>query len=249
MPSIPQSLLWISLVVLWLFVLVPMLISKRDAVRRTSDVALATRVLNTATGARLLKRGATGRRAPQRSGLAAVRRRPRRRVRRGLRRRDGRRRAAAIGGGGGRRHRGHRTRLPRRRRRRGGRRPLAGRRVGRRGGRRRRRRCRGTRRARRWISRNRGERRHRAVRGRDRRVRRPTGRHRRRVRVRRRLLGPGGAGGERSADGGLADGGAATPVRLDEGRGGERPQVQVPQADAGVDGRCSWWRRRRRRSW
>ena len=57
MPSIPQSLLWISLVVLWLFVLVPMLISKRDAVRRTSDVALATRVLNSRTAARLLKRG------------------------------------------------------------------------------------------------------------------------------------------------------------------------------------------------
>jgi hypothetical protein len=57
MPSVPQSLLWISLVVLWLFVLVPMLISKRDAVRRTSDVALATRVLNTgAAAARLLKR-------------------------------------------------------------------------------------------------------------------------------------------------------------------------------------------------
>ena len=56
MPSIPQSLLWISLVVLWLFVLVPMLISKRDAVRRTSDVALATRVLNSATSSRLLKR-------------------------------------------------------------------------------------------------------------------------------------------------------------------------------------------------
>ena len=55
MPSIPQSLLWISLVVLWLFVLVPMLISKRDAVRRTSDVALATRVLNGASS-RLLKR-------------------------------------------------------------------------------------------------------------------------------------------------------------------------------------------------
>ncbi|HKV18019.1 MAG TPA: gephyrin-like molybdotransferase receptor GlpR [Mycobacterium sp.] len=65
MPSIPQSLLWISLVVLWLFVLVPMLISKRDAVRRTSDVALATRVLNTSTGSRLLKRGgpATGHRS------------------------------------------------------------------------------------------------------------------------------------------------------------------------------------------
>ncbi len=56
MPSIPQSLLWISLVVLWLFVLVPMLISKRDAVRRTSDVALATRVLNSGT-VRLRRRG------------------------------------------------------------------------------------------------------------------------------------------------------------------------------------------------
>jgi hypothetical protein len=56
MPSIPQSLLWISLVVLWLFVLVPMLISKRDAVRRTSDVALATRVLNSGANARLLRR-------------------------------------------------------------------------------------------------------------------------------------------------------------------------------------------------
>src|SRR3984885_7796034 len=57
MPSIPQSLLWLSLVVLWLFVLGPMLVSKRDAVRRTSDVALATRVLNSATAARLIKRG------------------------------------------------------------------------------------------------------------------------------------------------------------------------------------------------
>ena len=56
MPSIPQSLLWISLVVLWLFVLVPMLISKRDAVRRTSDVALATRVLNSGRSARLRRR-------------------------------------------------------------------------------------------------------------------------------------------------------------------------------------------------
>lgn len=57
MPSIPQSLLWISLVVLWLFVLVPMLISKRDAVRRTSDVALATRVLNSTGAARLRRHG------------------------------------------------------------------------------------------------------------------------------------------------------------------------------------------------
>jgi hypothetical protein len=45
--------------VLWLFVLVPMLISKRDAVRRTSDVALATRVLNGA-GSRLLRRSGPG---------------------------------------------------------------------------------------------------------------------------------------------------------------------------------------------
>ncbi|MBX5486716.1 MAG: hypothetical protein IRZ17_08870 [Mycolicibacterium hassiacum] len=56
MPSIPQSLLWISLVVLWLFVLVPMLINKRETVRRTSDVALATRVLNSAANSRLLRR-------------------------------------------------------------------------------------------------------------------------------------------------------------------------------------------------
>jgi len=56
MPSIPQSLLWISLVVLWLFVLVPMLISKRDNVRRTSDVALATRVLNGDEKSRRFKR-------------------------------------------------------------------------------------------------------------------------------------------------------------------------------------------------
>ena len=58
MPSIPQSLLWISLVVLWLFVLVPMLISKRDNVRRTSDVALATRVLNGDEKSRRFKRSA-----------------------------------------------------------------------------------------------------------------------------------------------------------------------------------------------
>lgn len=56
MPSIPQSLLWISLVVLWLFVLVPMLINKRDTVKRTSDVALATRVLNGGVRSRLMKR-------------------------------------------------------------------------------------------------------------------------------------------------------------------------------------------------
>jgi hypothetical protein len=57
MPSIPQSLLWISLVILWLFVLVPMLINKRDTVRRTSDVALATRVVNSGRASRLFRRG------------------------------------------------------------------------------------------------------------------------------------------------------------------------------------------------
>ena len=57
MPSIPQSLLWISLVVLWLFVLVPMLINKRDTVRRTSDIALATRVINSDAKSRLIRRG------------------------------------------------------------------------------------------------------------------------------------------------------------------------------------------------
>ena len=64
MPSIPQSLLWIALVVLWLFVLVPMLINKRDTVRRTSDVALATRVINNDAKSRLIRRGgpATGHR-------------------------------------------------------------------------------------------------------------------------------------------------------------------------------------------
>ncbi len=56
MPSIPQSLLWISLVVLWLFVLVPMLINKRETIRRTSDVALATRVLGSDAKARLVRR-------------------------------------------------------------------------------------------------------------------------------------------------------------------------------------------------
>ena len=65
MPSIPQSLLWISLVVLWLFVLVPMLVSKRDAVRRTSDVALATRVLNSATGRPADQARRAGGRPPQ----------------------------------------------------------------------------------------------------------------------------------------------------------------------------------------
>ena len=95
MPSIPQSLLWISLVVLWLFVLVPMLVSKRDAVRRTSDVALATRVLNSAHGRPADQARRAGGRPSQRPRLAARGRRIRRRPGRRRRRRDRRRRAVA----------------------------------------------------------------------------------------------------------------------------------------------------------
>jgi general stress protein CsbA len=42
----PGSVLWIGLVVVWLFVLVPMVVRQRPSVRRTSDDALSTRVLH-----------------------------------------------------------------------------------------------------------------------------------------------------------------------------------------------------------
>ncbi|GAB2643707.1 hypothetical protein GCM10027169_09500 [Gordonia jinhuaensis] len=42
----PNSVLWICLVVVWLFVLAPMMIKRRPEVRKTTDVALATRVLH-----------------------------------------------------------------------------------------------------------------------------------------------------------------------------------------------------------
>ena len=123
MPSIPQSLLWISLVVLWLFVLVPMLISKRDTVRRTSDVALATRVLNGGDGAHGTKTRRTRGRASQRPGLAADRRRSTTdRGRDDAGRRSRRWRVAAV------ERRATRAGLSRRRRRRGGLRRAAGRR-------------------------------------------------------------------------------------------------------------------------
>ncbi|WP_072689597.1 divisome protein SepX/GlpR [Rhodococcus marinonascens] len=41
----PNSFLWIGLVVVWLFVLVPMLVNNRPRIWQTSDAALATRVL------------------------------------------------------------------------------------------------------------------------------------------------------------------------------------------------------------
>ncbi|MQY29777.1 divisome protein SepX/GlpR [Nocardia aurantia] len=42
----PNSILWIGLVVLWVFVLFPMLAGRHPRIRRTTDVALATRVLH-----------------------------------------------------------------------------------------------------------------------------------------------------------------------------------------------------------
>lgn len=50
----PNSILWVGLVVLWVFVLFPMLAARYPRIRRTTDTALATRVLH---------RGGTGRRA------------------------------------------------------------------------------------------------------------------------------------------------------------------------------------------
>ncbi|MBO0854830.1 MAG: hypothetical protein J2P18_13840 [Nocardia sp.] len=50
----PNSILWIALVVLWVFVLFPMLANRHPRIRRTTDAALATRVLH---------RGGTRRRA------------------------------------------------------------------------------------------------------------------------------------------------------------------------------------------
>ncbi|MEV0359212.1 gephyrin-like molybdotransferase receptor GlpR [Nocardia sp. NPDC050697] len=41
----PNSILWIGLVVLWVFVLFPMLANRHPRIRRTTDAALATRVL------------------------------------------------------------------------------------------------------------------------------------------------------------------------------------------------------------
>lgn len=59
----PNSLLWIGLVAVWLFVLVPMLVTKRPRIRQTTDAALATRVLHRGGAERLLQRGPTGHRS------------------------------------------------------------------------------------------------------------------------------------------------------------------------------------------
>ena len=262
MPSIPQSLLWISLVVLWLFVLVPMLISKRDTVRRTSDVALATRVLNTGARRPAAAPARTGRRPPQRPGLAADAtttlddddddgdddRRPRR----------ARRSCVAAADGG------DRIRVPRRRRRRGGLRRTAGRRVRRSGP--------STERDRELpldfddntadvLGRrpSRGRRSRRGRRSPEPTLDGPSSRRRRPSDMTDEFeatsddgtdhdyeyvddsSGLEAAVGHRPARRRLDVAGAPPALRVEDRRGGERAQVQVPQADADGDGgRCCW---------
>ncbi|WP_227979778.1 gephyrin-like molybdotransferase receptor GlpR [Nocardia spumae] len=57
----PNSILWIALVVLWVCVLFPMLADRHPRIRRTTDAALATRVLHRGGTRRRAKKGpATG---------------------------------------------------------------------------------------------------------------------------------------------------------------------------------------------
>lgn len=53
----PSSFVWIALVVMWLFVLLPMQVKRRPRIRQTTDAALATRVLDRDQLARQNKRG------------------------------------------------------------------------------------------------------------------------------------------------------------------------------------------------
>ena len=231
MPSIPQSLLWISLVVLWLFVLVPMLISKRDAVRRTSDVALATRVLNTGTTSTAAQARRSGGRAiaatrtgePSEDDDDSTRTTTTKHRRRRHEEAKSRRWSLAASSPKPNPTTSMST---------SSRRTPA--------------RCRSANRPRR--KKERAESDELPLNFEDPKPEEnvdtddePTdeyeergGRHRRRVRVRRRFLGPGGSVGDRSASGRFDGRRAPTPLRLQDGRGGQRPQVQVPQADAGV---------------
>lgn len=61
MPS--SSIIWIALVAVWLFVLVPMLVSKRPRIRQTTDAALATRVLFRGGATRTTRGPAVGHRS------------------------------------------------------------------------------------------------------------------------------------------------------------------------------------------
>ncbi|WP_342216723.1 gephyrin-like molybdotransferase receptor GlpR [Nocardia asiatica] len=56
----PNSILWIGLVVLWVFVLFPILADRHPRIRRTTDAALATRVLHRGGGKRRLRKGPAG---------------------------------------------------------------------------------------------------------------------------------------------------------------------------------------------
>ncbi|WP_041564847.1 gephyrin-like molybdotransferase receptor GlpR [Nocardia brasiliensis] len=53
----PNSILWIGLVVLWVFVLFPILADRHPRIRRTTDAALATRVLHRGDSKRRTKSG------------------------------------------------------------------------------------------------------------------------------------------------------------------------------------------------
>ncbi|TXG92522.1 hypothetical protein DW322_08225 [Rhodococcus rhodnii] len=59
----PNSFLVIALVAVWLFVLVPMLVTKRPRILQTTDVALATRVLHRGDARRSRRGPATGHRS------------------------------------------------------------------------------------------------------------------------------------------------------------------------------------------
>lgn len=53
----PNSILWIGLVVLWVFVLFPILADRHPRIRRTTDAALNTRVLHRGGSKRRMKKG------------------------------------------------------------------------------------------------------------------------------------------------------------------------------------------------
>lgn len=55
--AMPNSILWIGLVVLWVFVLFPILADRHPRIRRTTDAALATRVLHRGDSKRRTKSG------------------------------------------------------------------------------------------------------------------------------------------------------------------------------------------------
>ncbi|MFD3706978.1 gephyrin-like molybdotransferase receptor GlpR [Nocardia sp. NPDC058658] len=56
----PNSILWIGLVVLWVFVLFPIMADRHPRIRRTTDAALATRVLHRGGAERRIRIGAAG---------------------------------------------------------------------------------------------------------------------------------------------------------------------------------------------